>query len=110
MIVLLMIRRPPRSTRTDTLFPYPTLFRSNPNPGSVEAEVLAEPQAALVQLRPQGHLNLRSRSPISPPDLARCLGRRLRIRHADSPADANRASRRHALRRWALVGDRKRVV
>src|SRR3546814_16856493 len=27
-IVLLMIRRPPRSTRTDTLFPYTTLFRS----------------------------------------------------------------------------------
>src|SRR3546814_2575330 len=25
-----MIRRPPRSTRTDTLFPYPTLFRSLP--------------------------------------------------------------------------------
>src|SRR3546814_16949105 len=23
-----MIRRPPRPTRTDTLFPYPTLFRS----------------------------------------------------------------------------------
>src|SRR3546814_1097604 len=27
-----MIRRPPRSTRTDTLFPYTTLFRS-PRPG-----------------------------------------------------------------------------
>src|SRR3546814_1964907 len=26
-----MIRRPPRSTRTDTLFPYTTLFRSDPN-------------------------------------------------------------------------------
>src|SRR3546814_1016397 len=26
----LMIRRPPRSTRTDTLFPYTTLFRSGP--------------------------------------------------------------------------------
>src|SRR3546814_19156016 len=26
---VLMIRRPPRSTRTDTLFPYTTLFRSN---------------------------------------------------------------------------------
>src|SRR3546814_5532885 len=26
----LMIRRPPRSTRTDTLFPYTTLFRSEP--------------------------------------------------------------------------------
>src|SRR3546814_20726882 len=25
-----MLRRPPRSTRTDTLFPYPTLFRSLP--------------------------------------------------------------------------------
>src|SRR3546814_2720920 len=29
-IFFLMIRRPPRSTRTDTLFPYTTLFRSNP--------------------------------------------------------------------------------
>src|SRR3546814_2402218 len=26
---VLMIRRPPRSTRTDTLFPYTTLFRSH---------------------------------------------------------------------------------
>src|SRR3546814_20074758 len=25
-----MIRRPPRSTRTDTLFPYTTLFRTDP--------------------------------------------------------------------------------
>src|SRR3546814_4545820 len=28
MFFLLMIRRPPRATRTDTLFPYTTLFRS----------------------------------------------------------------------------------
>src|SRR3546814_15812374 len=27
-----MIRRPPRSTRTDTLFPYTTLFRSDDSP------------------------------------------------------------------------------
>src|SRR3546814_1826165 len=27
-----MIRRPPRSTRTDTLFPYTTLFRSSGDP------------------------------------------------------------------------------
>src|SRR3546814_15096390 len=27
-IFVFMIRRPPRSTRTDTLFPYTTLFRS----------------------------------------------------------------------------------
>src|SRR3546814_6501671 len=29
----LMIRRPPRSTRTDTLFPYTTLFRSEEEAG-----------------------------------------------------------------------------
>src|SRR3546814_5688712 len=29
-----MIRRPPRSTRTDTLFPYTTLFRSHDCPGN----------------------------------------------------------------------------
>src|SRR3546814_16892975 len=31
----LMIRRPPRSTRTDTLFPYTTLFRSIPAKASI---------------------------------------------------------------------------
>src|SRR3546814_4130328 len=30
-----MIRRPPRSTRTDTLFPYTTLFRSTGNQASL---------------------------------------------------------------------------
>src|SRR3546814_2337151 len=29
LVFILMIRRPPRSTRTDTLFPYATLFRSD---------------------------------------------------------------------------------
>src|SRR3546814_8547211 len=32
-----MIRRPPRSTRTDTLFPYTTLFRSRVEPGAFVA-------------------------------------------------------------------------
>src|SRR3546814_16242049 len=32
----LMIRRPPRSTRTDTLFPYTTLFRSRRGGGRAE--------------------------------------------------------------------------
>src|SRR3546814_12749996 len=31
IVFFLMVRRPPRSTRTDTLFPYTTLFRS-PHP------------------------------------------------------------------------------
>src|SRR3546814_1569371 len=36
-----MIRRPPRSTRTDTLFPYTTLFRSHRDDDG-EAEILEE--------------------------------------------------------------------
>src|SRR3546814_1884935 len=56
-----MIRRPPRSTRTDTLFPYTTLFRSLAGKDGVEAanwvditgrdaelcELGIDPQAAL---------------------------------------------------------------
>src|SRR3546814_2064487 len=34
-----MIRRPPRSTRTDTLFPYTTLFRSSWVRASIRKEV-----------------------------------------------------------------------
>src|SRR3546814_2582199 len=60
----LMIRRPPRSTRTDTLFPYTTLFRSDEverDVGKAEvdldrrrmttpfAEALAEDQAVVAE-------------------------------------------------------------
>src|SRR3546814_4155082 len=46
-----MIRRPPRSTRTDTLFPYTTLFRSDfqPSPGLLTA--VQFPKADGKQLR-----------------------------------------------------------
>src|SRR3546814_6392619 len=40
-----MIRRPPRSTRTDTLFPYTTLFRSE----RVDQKVYADTNRMLVQ-------------------------------------------------------------
>src|SRR3546814_4193560 len=36
-----MIRRPPRSTRTDTLFPYTTLFRSRQLHGRARGRSLA---------------------------------------------------------------------
>src|SRR3546814_5765747 len=36
-----MIRRPPRSTRTDTLFPYTTLFRSQRGVEAVQAHAVA---------------------------------------------------------------------
>src|SRR3546814_20807808 len=44
--VLLMLRRPPRSTRTDTLFPYTTLFRSDAG-----AQVEVGDEARLVEFR-----------------------------------------------------------
>src|SRR3546814_4360276 len=34
-----MIRRPPRSTRTDTLFPYTTLFRSTLEVGAADSRL-----------------------------------------------------------------------
>src|SRR3546814_18583027 len=44
----LMIRRPPRSTRTDTLFPYTTLFRSHDRLGErgIVGLVMAVPAIA----------------------------------------------------------------
>src|SRR3546814_5923494 len=36
ILFFVMIRRPPRSTRTDTLFPYTTLFRSDAKAGDAQ--------------------------------------------------------------------------
>src|SRR3546814_17385352 len=67
-IFLLMIRRPPRSTRTDTLFPYTTRFRSADAPeqgsgqrtGGDQGEAGGSPQkiggkAKQNQIRHGGH-------------------------------------------------------
>src|SRR3546814_2653660 len=58
-----MIRRPPRSTRTDTLFPYTTLFRSNFRsklaPGAITAD--GKPMADI--LDPMRRRALRHASP-----------------------------------------------
>src|SRR3546814_4369792 len=53
-----MIRRPPRSTRTDTLFPYTTLFRSDAGSTTTKAEVCRRLRvnhriAASRELRPE---------------------------------------------------------
>src|SRR3546814_1932302 len=42
LFFFLMIRRPPRSTRTDTLFPYTTLFRSPLAPRGQRIRIRAE--------------------------------------------------------------------
>src|SRR3546814_556268 len=46
-----MIRRPPRSTRTDTLFPYTTLFRSRALAGSLALSFAAGPLGVFLVLR-----------------------------------------------------------
>src|SRR3546814_2178597 len=62
-----MIRRPPRSTRTDTLFPYTTLFRSLP----VAVPGLEHREAAVAQAVDDGPARARLRQ-------GRCPGCRLR--------------------------------
>src|SRR3546814_18477955 len=57
-----MIRRPPRSTRTDTLFPYTTLFRSAPTrPASREARKIsaAAPAASAGERAKPAHRHAR---------------------------------------------------
>src|SRR3546814_13996655 len=44
-----MIRRPPRSTRTDTLFPYTTLFRSGETPFEYSARLRLQHAWSLVR-------------------------------------------------------------
>src|SRR3546814_15138941 len=46
----LMIRRPPRSTRTDTLFPYTTLFRSLLGAEVTLVDTPAEAEAAMAEI------------------------------------------------------------
>src|SRR3546814_1525027 len=79
-----MIRRPPRSTRTDTLFPYTTLFRSIDRirclvsgPGRGDRR-LARPRAvpsymgtAATQIRPDGRWEAGSDTPGHPGYLRR---------------------------------------
>src|SRR3546814_11102071 len=50
LFFFLMIRRPPRSTRTDTLFPYTTLFRSLGGPVVTPAAI----RDGLFRLPPAG--------------------------------------------------------
>src|SRR3546814_11055235 len=56
----LMIRQPPRSTRTDTLFPYTTLFRSLELVGAIELGegvlliVIADVADAIVEFEQSG--------------------------------------------------------
>src|SRR3546814_19445145 len=85
-----MIRRPPRSTRTDTLFPYTTLFRST----------LVLPHRAQAWRPPGGGLELRLQA--SAHEVGRALAiEALRFRAARDRA-ASAAARLHAQDRACL--------
>src|SRR3546814_16087729 len=57
----LMIRRPPRSTRTDTLFPYTTLFRSVHAPYPRHPQAGGRPRLSCRTWRGGGEAALRQR-------------------------------------------------
>src|SRR3546814_1040534 len=99
LFFFLMIRRPPRSTLTDTLFPYTTLFRSH-----------RLPQVHLLPARPRAAHGLRLRA-----DSARGrlrvdrLHRRWRDRrHPLRGVDRRTARPAHALRAQEAEGLRPR--
>src|SRR3546814_6231570 len=50
-----MIRRPPRSTRTDTLFPYTTLFRSMVSTGTPWTKHIAAAATVFCGARSEEH-------------------------------------------------------
>src|SRR3546814_20450719 len=67
-----MIRRPPRSTRTDTLFPYTTLFRSPVNAQSIRLPTdgfrnATEAQGLLMQQESDGVSGARRPEPTVAP-------------------------------------------
>src|SRR3546814_1413764 len=74
-----MLRRPPRSTRTDTLFPYTTLFRARADAPSERREPRRERRSApdraacpwlrlrlSVDAGPSWHLHQAARAPTKP--------------------------------------------
>src|SRR3546814_6627554 len=59
-----MIRRPPRSTRTDTLFPYTTLFRSKVRRGDA-SDLLGRPHRQVVGRQRLADLGRQNRSKLA---------------------------------------------
>src|SRR3546814_15082351 len=89
-----MIRRPPRSTRTDTLFPYTTLFRSLvifgfERPGQLGRDVGVERDHDLVA-HPAGGSRRALRGAVQPRHLAEyAVKRHARIAETGHPENAD---------------------
>src|SRR3546814_9636534 len=82
-----MIRRPPRSTRTDTLFPYTTLFRSQPDDGADQ------------HLRAERDARLPARAPPDQQDYRDNPGQQVRGEDADQERSEEHTSELQSLMR-----------
>src|SRR3546814_3289334 len=69
-----MIRRPPRSTRTDTLFPYTTLFRSDQMAVHVPLSIEAQLEARTLMMSTNNILSPANGEPIIVPTQDVVLG------------------------------------
>src|SRR3546814_16201921 len=103
----LMIRRPPRSTRTDTLFPYTTLFRS-----SVDAVLRDHAGQGFGAFKPAlGELLIEKLGPINARYVALKDDAAALDAILDKGAEKARALARPALdEAYAALGDRTSVV
>src|SRR3546814_14536848 len=89
-----MIRRPPRSTRTDTLFPYTTLFRS----AADGSQAIMKAYDAVHDRRPD---HAKRVSYVITPDA------RILYTYTDMNPDHHVANTLQALRKWRATQDRK---
>src|SRR3546814_9755692 len=127
MSFFLRIRRPPRSTRADTLVPYTTLFRSpgegfpcaRPRatvPGSAPFQPGDQLVVQIAHVQASGHRKLHEIIAINdskrrPPDQGNAMN--ATVVHEGQPAPAGPSYRtrgaepKPAFRRWAPVLDRK---
>src|SRR3546814_5447807 len=82
-----MIRRPPRSTRTDTLFPYTTLFRSRSYKSGGGESVTGLVQGLLGHFTADAHDFLRAPEFVELADVARDLDHQLRRRSEEHTSE-----------------------
>src|SRR3546814_9344041 len=104
-----MIRRPPRSTRTDTLFPYTTLFRSDGQlvpPRDVDGKGPVTDRGIVGGVSEDDDRRLQALRPVHrhhPHDVAACLGLALDVGTA-ARHGGQKAEQRHRFAR--LEGER----
>src|SRR3546814_8390722 len=114
-----MIRRPPRSTRTDTLFPYTTLFRSN-----IVRRILSDELVLGIYVFNRTTQRLKSkmrrnppealiRTKVTEPNISRVqfasAAQRLRIRRRKIPREENLAAVSRPLRSKGYLTGRLKI-